>query len=276
MIFASRLAFIVHAVVFATSCRAAEAPSSSGPGANEPDAVTIVDEAKLAIGEASAVVALGGGRFLVADDEKGVQLVDVALGKVQMLAPMNDVEGLAKVGDRFIAIEERSGVVWGFGLDGVTKQLGALAHPPFTGEAKKNKGWEGIALLPAKLAADKKDHLVAVHEGTPKALALFAWPALTLEKVLALEGPLDGALGDLSDVAIDPANGELLLLSDQSRRFARVRLGDALALVRLTDLPIAEEEKAEGVTFDDTGLLWIVTDATGRLFRVMLVPSRER
>lgn len=260
--------FVCALVLAGAACRAGADPAPP----SLPPSGAVIDEIRAAIGEASALVVLGEGRFLVADDARGVQLVD--RGTVRVLAPMADCEGLTQVGDRFVAVEEGSGTVWGFALDGATTRLGALAHPPFAGKTKANKGWEGLAFLPASRAFDHKDHLVAVHEGRPKAVALFAWPALSLDITIVLSGALDQALADLSDVAVDPQNGELLLLSDESRRVARVRLlGGDVAVVRIDDLPIGGQEKPEGLAFDQAGSLWIVTDATGRLLRIALAPA---
>jgi uncharacterized protein YjiK len=146
-----------------------------------------------------------------------------------------------------------------------------LAHPPpAPGEkAKRNKGWEGLAFLPAAVADDGKDHLVAVHEGRPKVVALFAWPGLAPERTLALPAGVDAALGDLSDVAVDAAGG-VWLLSDQSRRLAQVRLSAkaaTLTAVSLRDLPLQKDEKPEGVVVE-AGATWIVTDGSGRLVRL--------
>ncbi len=260
-----------------------------------------------ALGEASSVVAIHGepGHFLVADDERGILLVELERDDDQVSVLMGspgpdsfrDLEGLTAVPPdllirsspaAFIAIAERSGRVLAFQrAGGVSMTAATLAHPPPSkGKAKPNKGWEGIAFLSAALAPDHAPHVVAVHEGAPKAVAFFAWPALTPERTIALDDRgvdgrgLDEALADLSDVCVDPKDGSLLLLSDESARIVRVRivLGDA-GLARATlrevgriELPMVKGEKPEGLTLDDDGALWIVTDATGRLLRVPLGP----
>lgn len=234
----------------------------------------ILEEITVDVREGSGLVVLGGGRFLVVDDEDGVQLVDK--NAVRVIVPLTDLEGVTRIGDQFLAIEEQSGIVWGFDLAGTVTRRGFLVHPPSAQKPHKNRGWEGLAFLPAKLAADQKDHLIAVHEGAPKAVALFAWPSLEPERTY-VPGPfpdpvLDRVLDDLSDIAVDESNGELLLLSDKSRRIVRVRLGlgDPLTatLVRVTELPVAAHEKPEGIAYDGAGGLWVVTDVTGRLFRI--------
>lgn len=242
----------------------------------------ILEELNIDLHEGSGIVVLGDGRFLIADDEEGVQIVDKE--GVRLLVPVPDLEGIARVGpsggdpagERFIAIEEQGGVVWSFDIAGTTTQMGYLVHPPSAQVAKASRGWEGIALLPAALASDKKDHLIAVHEGSPKAIAMFEWPSLEPERTYVpspLPDPtVDRTLDDLSDVAIDPTTGDLLLLSDKSRRIVRVKLGltDPLtvSIVSSTELPVEPKEKPEGIGFDGKGGLWVVTDATGRIFKI--------
>src|SRR5205085_2914873 len=73
------------------------------------------------------------------------------------------------------------------------KVLGVLVSPP-SPESVPNKGFEGIAFLPAALASDKRDHLVAIHQAKPKALVVVAWPSLVPEASVVIERapPTDG------------------------------------------------------------------------------------
>jgi uncharacterized protein YjiK len=263
--------FAVAVIVVVGSCsRNDAAPPAPSASAGLPAAFS---GANAGLGEASAVVVLGDGRFLVADDGRGVKLVE-ASGAVRLLLPLDDIEGLCALPDgRYAAVAERSGVVTAFSLDGRSESLGTLAHPP-AGKSKKNMGWEGIAFLPAAVAHDKRDHLVAAHEGAPKAIAVFAWPSLAPESNYALTGALDTALADLSDVFLDVKSGELLLLSDESRRLLRATLSATGVTERersAIELPLGPHEKPEGVAIDGAGTIWIVTDATSRLIRL---PSR--
>lgn len=225
----------------------------------------VVDGGVDGLGEASGV-ARRGGEFVYVDDERGVFVVKN--GKPEKVAALDDLEGVCVVGDDVVVIAEGSGVVSAVGKDNKVRVLGTLPHPP-SKKAKKNKGWEGIAFLPAKLAADGKDHLVAVHEGLPKAVGVFAWPSLAPEHTLELPADIDALVDDLSDVAVDPKTGGLLLLSDESRRLVRATLTlspPSLALSSSTELPVKKDEKPEGVVVDDDGRVWVVTDGSGRLF----------
>lgn len=232
------------------------------------------------LGEASGV-AVADGVFYVVDDEAGVRVVE--RGKPRRMlaasidyAELKDLEGISLVGDDIIVIAEKSGVVSRIPrAGGAPQRLGALVHPP-TPKPKSNKGWEGIAVVDARFTADGKPRLVAVHEGAPKAVAVFGWPSLVPEVTLMLPTDLDAALDDLSDVTVDPKSGELLITSDESRRLARVKLDlgvtPSLRLVSSRELPVGRDEKVEGVVVDDAGVISIVTDGSQRLFALPTTP----
>ena len=246
------------------------APAASD---NHPRADPTADIAD-GLGEASGVArapAAFGGDFVVVDDDKGV--VVVKDGSASVVAAAKDLEGVCVIGDVVVVVSEASGVVSVVSADGTMTPKGTLPPPTSTQHPKKNKGWEGIAFLRASLAVDGKDHLVAVHEGAPRVVSLFSWPALTLEVQLALPPSIDGLVADLSDVAVDPKSGGLLLLSDKSRRLLRVALSGVgssttLKLTSTTELAVQKHEKPEGVFVDDDGRVYVVTDGSGRLFVV--------
>lgn len=256
------------ALVFsATGCVAA----ASGPA-------PVVADVANDLGEASGVAkaSIGGAPgFVVIDDEAGVRFVEPGRPARVLVAAtspdLKDLEGVCVVGGDIVVVAEGSGVVSRIPIaGGAAVRVGVLPHPP-SPKTKKNKGWEGLAFLPASLADDKVEHLVAVHEGLPKAVSLFAWPSLAPQHTLALPPELDRLLDDLSDVAVDPRTGEILLLSDESQRLVWVRLSLAgaapsLTLVRQQEVPVGKDEKPEGVTVDDAGVVWIVTDGSHRLF----------
>lgn len=251
-----------------------------------PASLSVLEEVRADLGEASALVALPGSRFLVADDEGGVRLVDLTGTRptVTLLHDADDddrlagLEGLTRVGDVIIAVREQDGAMVSFAVpvsssttDSDLETLGRLPRPP-TSDGKKskaNKGWEGIAHLPAAVAFDGRDHLVAVHEGKPRAVGVFAWPSLTVEHTFAIDGDLAEHLPDLSDVAVHPATGEVWIVSDEGECVVRVGLSaTGLTFVAVHTLPVDDGEKPEGLAFDEHGALWVVTDDTGRLLRL--------
>jgi uncharacterized protein YjiK len=112
---------------------------------------------------------------------------------------------------------------------------------------------------------------VAVHEAHPRRVGLFAYPSL--EVVALLDPPASGGkLADLSDVAVDPRSGRLVLLSDQSQRIVLAELqgNDRLVAVGEIDLPLKRKDKPEGVDVDADGSLWVVCDGSGRLLELEL------
>jgi uncharacterized protein YjiK len=244
----------------------------------------LVEEVRAELGEASAVVALGGRRFVVADDEGGVRVVDASgpRAEVSILFDAGDdervagLEGLCLIDGRLHAIRERDGGIVSFAAPTgrrarrpTLEERGTLPRPPSGG--KKNKGYEGLAFLPADVAFDGKDHLIAVHEGKPRAVSVFSWPDRVEEIHHDVDGDLDAHLPDLSDVAVHPATGELWLLSDESETIVVARLDKAgLHLVRVLALPVDDGEKPEGLAFDEDGALWLVTDDSGRLLRLAI------
>lgn len=256
------------------------------PTSSTPRALRILEEIRADLGEASAVVPLGKRRFLVADDEGGVRLVDASDddATVTILFDAGDddrvagLEGLCVIDGRAWAIREKDGAVFSFALPKTSSSKKASpaieAHgrlPRPDNAKKKNKGFEGLAFLPAAVAGDGADHLIAVHEGKPRTVSVFSWPdlAVTVHHSVDDHDDLDDLLPDLSDVAVHPETGELWLLSDESETIAVVRLDeDGLHLVRSHAVPVKDGEKPEGLAFDDDAALWLVTDDSGRLLRL--------
>lgn len=243
--------------------------------------LSIIEELRVELGEASAVVPLPGRRFLVADDEGGIRLIDAGQDPPHesILFDAGDddrvagLEGLCLVGGRVYAVRERDGAVVSFARPSSSSRRPALedhGHLPRPDDAKKkNKGFEGLAFLPASVAWDGRDHLVAVHEGRPRAVSVFSWPTLDEEAHHFIDDTLDALLPDLSDVAVHPETGELWVLSDESETIAVVRLSQGgLRLMTSHAVPVDDGEKPEGLAFDDDGALWLVTDDSGRLLRL--------
>ena len=139
--------------------------------------------------------------------------------------------------------------------------------------SKSNKGWEGLAVRPGRFEKDKRPRLVAVHEGKPRQVGIFPLDDFNGGEILDLPGEVDGALDDLSDVAVHPKSGHIFLLSDESSALAEVeivpsRKRRALATVRVERLPIEGGLKPEGICFDATGDLWLVTEEDRMLRRL--------
>lgn len=140
----------------------------------------------------------------------------------------------------------------------------------------KNKGFEGIAWLAPRLSPTGRTALVAVHEHQPRRVCIFDLRTLALTHDLRLPREAKRVLDDLADVAVDPVSGLLVLLSEESRRLAIMRLvADGLQLVQSYDLPLEDGERPEGLAFLTRTRLAVVTEGPARLltFRVTRPPA---
>jgi uncharacterized protein YjiK len=233
--------------------------------------------ASLAVEEASALAPLPGGRFLVADDERGV-LVATANGaarvarSAKVAKALQNLEGLAVSpgGTVAYALSESGGRISQMRLTGkgATIKVGPVKHlgslPKI--DQVKNKGWEGLSVLPRQFTSNGVECLVAVHEAQPKRVGLFRLPSLEVDAMLKLPRKAKDLLSDLADVAICPQTGHFFILSDESRCIAELaREGERLALLGSFDLPLRKREKPEGLAFDGPETLWVVTDGSARL-----------
>jgi uncharacterized protein YjiK len=219
---------------------------------------------------ASAVAAVASGLFVV-DDDKGIHRVTgerAALWAGRDLHDaLGDLEGLAVDEEQrtLWALAENDGAVLAFSLRTRSPRPELIGHLPRPG-TKKNKGFEGLAFMPARLSPSGRASLVAVHEGKPRRVVIFALPDLEPTHDFKLPDEAKALLEDLADVTVDPLTGQLLLLSDQSRRIAVVRIvGRELMMAGSCDLPLRRKEKPEGLDFASSSRLLIVTDDEAKL-----------
>lgn len=233
-------------------------------------AFTLKRERYLTMRGASAVAAVGGALFVVEDDE-GIYRADgtgASLWAGRALHPaLGDLEGIAVNDDQTVlwALSERDGTVVAISLRSKSPRPKTVGHLSRLGK-KKNKGFEGLAFLPARQSPSGRDSLVAVHEGKPRRVVVVALPDLEVTHELKLPGEAKELLKDLADVTVDPVTGQLLLLSDQSRRIVSARIaGGELVTTGRYDLPLRPKEKPEGMDFVSDSRLVVVTDDTARL-----------
>lgn len=149
---------------------------------------------------------------------------------------------------------------------------------------RKNKGWEGLTVVPSALAPDRRPRLLAVQEGLPPLVCIFHRETLALEAKLELPEEARKFLPDVSDVAFDPKTNHLFLLSDEGNaiyecilasrgralggrmltEWALIPLGETV----LPELPGKVERQAEGLTFDHRGDLYVAGEGETSLLRL--------
>jgi hypothetical protein len=244
-------------------------------------AFTVKGERHLPMRGASAIAAATGALFVVEDDE-GIYRVgkkDAALWAGRDLHPaLGDLEGLAVNEEQTMlwALSERDGTVVAISLRSRSPRPETIGRLPRPG-TKKNKGFEGLAFLPARLSPSRRASLVAVHEGKPRRVVVVALPGLEPTHELKLPDEAKELLKDLADVTIDPVTGQLLLLSDESQRIVLARIaGEKLVVSGSYDLPLQPKEKPEGLDFASGSRLLVVTDDAAKLVEIAVSrPARQ-
>jgi hypothetical protein len=238
-----------------------------------------VRERQLPVRGASAI-AVVPGRLLVVDDDRGIFAVSrnrATLWAGPDLHPaLGDLEGLAVSAKytRVWALAEEDGAVIELSLSGGPVRASVKGHLRRPGK-RKNKGFEGLAYMPARLSPSGRESLVAVHEAKPKRVSVFALPDLTLTHEVKLSDSAKDALEDLSDVTVDPVSGALLLLSDQSNRVAIGWITDGrFVMCGRYDLPLGAGEKPEGIDFASPSRLFVVTDDSAKLLDIAVLRKR--
>jgi uncharacterized protein YjiK len=235
--------------------------------------LTLERERYLPMRGASAVAAVAGALFVVEDD-RGIHRVKGSRAPLwagrDLHRALGDLEGVAVDDEETMlwALAENDGAVIAIALHTRPPQPTVIGYLPRPG-TRKNKGYEGLAFLPARLSPSGRRSLVAVHEGKPRRVGVFALPDLEMTHDLKLPDEAKRLLQDLADVTVDPVTGHLLLLSDESRRIVLVRIAGHELIVRGScDLPLRRKEKPEGLDFASPSRLLVVTDDSARLLEL--------
>jgi len=236
-------------------------------------------EYRLGVKEASGVAWLGGEQFLVVDDERGLFRCTPGedAERIHSGCGLADLEGvcISTDGQRAYLLVERDGSIWQgelrAGEVGPANELGRL---PKLNRAR-NQGWEGITIAPAGSFGDalemKSEHLVAVHQVSPRRIGLFSLDSLEQKALWRLPKKARKVVRELNDVAVDARNGHILALSGKAGVIVELRVeGDELGFVRATRIAHAKDDIPEGLTISEDGRVWIVTDGKGRLREIAL------
>lgn len=200
---------------------------------------------------------------------------------------LEGLEGAIYGDNQLLVVSEDSRKVWQIDVDTAGEAL-ALGQPELLGKLpkigeRKNKGWEGLALLPKQFSPDNKPRLLAVHEGFPKRVAIFDRHSLKMEASLKL--PKEVKAKDLSDLTVDPQTGRLFLLSDESNAVyemdlvcAKQKIGqgsltnkwslESITSIELPDQRGRKRLQPEGLAFDERGDLWVACEGKTSLLHL--------
>ena len=226
------------------------------------------------MGEVSGLALTGDGRLLAHGDEWGeVYVIDPRGGALLKRfsigvtggATRADFEGITVAGERIFMVAS-NGLLYEFaeGEDG--ERVGFVVHDTRLGKECEFEGVafdfsQGIVVLPCKNVGTKslRDNLV-----------LYRWRLTeSVDSMIApLSIPLRTVIGsnpwkDLhpSDVTIDPATGNYVLIAAQEKALIEITvLGE---LVRAIPLP-GKHKQAEGIALTPDGILIVGDEATTR------------
>lgn len=232
--------------------------------------------------EASDVVALPGGRFLVVGDKSDrVTLMDAKGKRVELKLPglpngNSQLEGVAYDPVRhhlFVAREEKGELV--------RYEWNALKDSPprlekvFDVKEKgpRNKGIEGLAYLSGELSPTGRPQLLLAKEGKPRELWVHDDGGGGTPIPVKLEKEVLDACRDFSALAVDPKTGHVFISSDESSTCVQLKLvrdGGKIRGTLVQAFPLRDEkgkalERVEGLTFNDKGDLFVLTENDGKL-----------
>lgn len=255
------------------SVRATASPSPLRPQAS----ATFVRGPTIATGarEASDVVALPDGRLLVVSDVDDFATL-VGPGSKRARLPLPELRGKEsqleavtydpKKQRLFVIREERAELLrydWPLRGEPTLDKTFDLGRPD-----AKNKGFEGLAYLPAEHTPDGEPRLLLAHEGKPRRLFWLDDSGKGALRELALEGAAKELLRDFSALAVEPTTGHLFVASDESGAVAELALrfdGDEVQARLVQAFPVGRAQRIEGLTFDAQGTLYVLTENDGKL-----------
>lgn len=243
------------------------------------------EKLKTSMKEASDVVGLPGGRFLVVGDRAdkvGVVDKDGKMTKLKLPGLPNgnsQLEGVAydPVRHHLLVSREEKGEVlryeWNAEKNDPPK-LEKTFKVKLDGSA--NKGIEGLAYLPGDFSPTGTPQLLAAHEGDPRELLLLGDGGGGKPVKIKLEDQVKDVCKDFSAVAVDPKSGHVFISSDESSTVAELELkrdGDKVIAKLVQSFPLRDNkdkplDRIEGLTFNEKGDLFVLTENDGALHKL--------
>ena len=260
-------------------------PQSRG---SEPTRFETAERIKTGVKEASDVVALPGGRFLIVGDTSGNigvvdpngQTIKISLPGLPKKKP-SEMEGVAydPVRHNLMVSREESREIYRYDWN-PDKSKGPELKKKIDVKhlgGDKNKGIEGLAYLPGDLSPWRVPVLLGVKEGQPRQLMMFDAGGSKSYTTLKLDPRIRDLCKDFSAIAVDPKTGHIYISSDASAVVAEVELkgsGQNVTATLLRDPFAIEDEhkkplrRIEGLTFNEQGDLFVLTENDGELLRL--------
>lgn len=248
-----------------------------------PARFSLAGESKVEVKEASDVVALPKGGFLVVgdlSDSAGYISADGKQSRVKLDGIKNHQSGLEGAAydplknKLFVASEEKR-EIYRYSFDAKTGSAKLEKSFKVALDGADNKGVEGLAYLRGDFSPSGRPKLIAVKEGEPKTIALFDEDGSGKPEKVKLDDALKDAAKDFSAVAVDPISGHLFITSDESALVAEVKLkkkGDEWKAELVQSLPLRDDKgdalkRVEGVTFDERGNLFVLQENSRKLWK---------
>ncbi|MBX7100806.1 MAG: SdiA-regulated domain-containing protein [Myxococcaceae bacterium] len=258
---------------------------SSKPAKSEKAEFKRGGKTKVDVKEASDVVSLGQGRFLVVGDQSNKLAVVGADGKTTRVE-LGDVKN-GKSGFEGVAYDARNhklyvsreeqGKVLRYGWDPDAGQPPKLEKTiALELDGPKNKGIEGLAFLPGDVSPGGRPQLLAAKEGKPRELLLMGADGSDKPKKVDLEAQVRSVCRDFSALAVDPKSGHVFISSDESSTVAEIELvqkngtleGRLVQSFPLRDKKDKPLDRVEGLTFDEKGNLHVLTENADELLEL--------
>ncbi|MBK8012905.1 MAG: SdiA-regulated domain-containing protein [Deltaproteobacteria bacterium] len=274
----------------------------TGSSARARSALSVVERYFTNLPEQSALASISKTHGFIAVDDESSKLWHIPYpdGAVLRLQPRilreGDRELIGLEGATYdsetrslLVISEETGAVHEMTVRDPEGEL-TLGPPRLLGQLPKlgtraNKGYEGLTVLPASKAPDGRARLLAVYEGFPRRIGVHDRATLRAEAEITLPPEIQNRLKDLSGCAVDPATGHLLLLSDEARTLAEALLvpkrqgvgraapvtGWQLVPLGFSELPPSLTKnrlQPEGLSVDDEGDVWVLTEGDQSLLRL--------
>ncbi len=246
----------------------------------------VAEKTKFPVKEASDVVALPGGKFLIVGDTAdkiGLIGADGKLTKLKLPGLPNgnsQLEGVAydPVRHHLMVSREESGQILRYEWNpekNAPPKLEKTFDRNLT-DGPKNKGVEGLAYLAGDFSPTGTPQLIAANEGSPRELVLLGDGGGGKPMKIKLEDQVKSVCKDFSAVAVDPKTGNIFISSDESSTVAQIELkreGDKITGRLVQSFPMRNGkdkplERVEGLTFNEKGDLFVLTENDGALHKL--------